>query len=82
MDREERKSLLIPLVVSDNGNPSLSATVTLTLVITDVNDNPMKPAMKTVIVNTLQVNIILLFEVDIRNFIYKNSCYMEASEPK
>ena len=55
LDREERPTLLVPLVVGDAGWPSLTATVTLTLHVADVNDNPMAPAAKTVTVHTLQV---------------------------
>ncbi|XP_050723500.1 putative neural-cadherin 2 isoform X2 [Eriocheir sinensis] len=54
LDREERPALLVPLVVGDAGWPSLSATVTLTLHVADINDNPMAPAAKTVTVHTLQ----------------------------
>ncbi|XP_071515917.1 putative neural-cadherin 2 isoform X1 [Panulirus ornatus] len=54
LDREERRSLLVPLVVADAGRPPLSATVTLTLHVADLNDNPMTSAAKTVTVHTLQ----------------------------
>nr|XP_053637261.1 putative neural-cadherin 2 [Cherax quadricarinatus] len=54
LDREERRTILVPLVVGDAGRPSLSATVTLSLQVADVNDNPMSPASKTVTVHTLQ----------------------------
>ncbi|KAK8399372.1 hypothetical protein O3P69_003470 [Scylla paramamosain] len=54
LDREERPALLVPLVVGDAGWPSLTATVTLTLHVADVNDNPMAPAAKTVTVHTMQ----------------------------
>ncbi|XP_050723109.1 putative neural-cadherin 2 isoform X3 [Eriocheir sinensis] len=54
LDREERTALLVPLVVGDAGWPPLTATVTLTLHVADLNDNPMAPANKTVTVHTLQ----------------------------
>ncbi|XP_050723132.1 putative neural-cadherin 2 isoform X2 [Eriocheir sinensis] len=54
LDREERPALLVPLVVGDAGWPPLTATVTLTLHVADLNDNPMAPANKTVTVHTLQ----------------------------
>ncbi|XP_063876237.1 putative neural-cadherin 2 isoform X2 [Scylla paramamosain] len=54
LDREEHPTLLVPLVVGDAGWPSLTATVTLTLHVADVNDNPMAPAAKTVTVHTMQ----------------------------
>ncbi|XP_071516734.1 putative neural-cadherin 2 [Panulirus ornatus] len=55
LDREERLALLVPLVVGDAG--ALSATVTLTLHIADLNDNPMTPASKTVTVRTVQPQV-------------------------
>lgn len=54
LDREERVALLVPLVVGDAG--ALSSTVTLTLHVADLNDNPMTPAGKTVTVRTVQVS--------------------------
>lgn len=53
LDREEAKQVLVPLVVGDAR--ALSATVTLTLHVTDLNDNPMSPASRTVTVLTLRV---------------------------
>ena len=61
LDREERPALLVPLVVGDAGWPTLTATVTLTLHVADVNDNPMAPAAKTVTVHTMQVNYKITF---------------------
>ncbi|KAK8730326.1 hypothetical protein OTU49_008218, partial [Cherax quadricarinatus] len=52
LDREEHRLLLVPLVVADAG--SLSATLTLTVHVVDLNDNPMTPASKTVTVHTVQ----------------------------
>ncbi|XP_069941535.1 putative neural-cadherin 2 isoform X3 [Cherax quadricarinatus] len=54
LDREERRALLVPLVVGDDGSPPLTATVTLTLHVADLNDNPMAPAAKTITVHTVQ----------------------------
>ncbi|XP_045113360.1 putative neural-cadherin 2 isoform X2 [Portunus trituberculatus] len=54
LDREQRRVLLVPLVVTDAGSPPLSATVTLTLHVADLNDNPMLPATKTVAAFTIQ----------------------------
>lgn len=53
LDREEAKQVLVPLVVGDAR--ALSATVTLTLHVTDLNDNPMSPASRTVTALTLRV---------------------------
>ncbi|KAK3853053.1 hypothetical protein Pcinc_040388, partial [Petrolisthes cinctipes] len=49
LDREERGGeVLVPLVVGDAGRPPLSTTLTLTIVVADLNDNPMYPANKLV----------------------------------
>ncbi|XP_050738814.1 putative neural-cadherin 2 isoform X2 [Eriocheir sinensis] len=52
LDREEGRLMLVPLVVKDAGRRS--ATVTLTLHVADLNDNPMTPAAKTVTVHTVK----------------------------
>ncbi|KAK7071119.1 hypothetical protein SK128_019333 [Halocaridina rubra] len=57
LDREERRSLLVPLVVSDAGSPPLSTTVTFTIHVADINDNPMAPASKIITVHNLQPQI-------------------------
>ncbi|KAG7168189.1 neural-cadherin 2-like 6, partial [Homarus americanus] len=46
VDREEHPQLLVQVVVADAGK--VAATNTVTVIIDDVNDNPMKPASKTV----------------------------------
>ena len=56
LDRENHRSLAVPLVVSDSGIPPMSATVTLTIVVGDLNDNGMKPGWKTVMVHTVNVS--------------------------
>ena len=57
LDREERRSLLVPLIVSDSGTPPCSATVTFTVHVSDINDNPLASATKNIQVNLLQVSI-------------------------
>ncbi|KAK3879098.1 hypothetical protein Pcinc_016307 [Petrolisthes cinctipes] len=52
LDREKERQVLVPIVVGDAR--ALSATVTLTLHVTDLNDNPMSPAARTVTVLTLR----------------------------
>ena len=42
-DREQQKEYLIPIVIKDHGNPAMTGTSTLTVVIGDVNDNKMQP---------------------------------------
>ncbi|XP_071513597.1 uncharacterized protein [Panulirus ornatus] len=46
VDREEHRQLTAEVVVADAGG--LAATQPVTVIIDDVNDNPMKPAAKTV----------------------------------
>ncbi|KAK4295368.1 hypothetical protein Pmani_032058, partial [Petrolisthes manimaculis] len=46
VDREEHRQLTVEVVVGDAGG--LAATHPITVIIDDINDNPMKPATKTV----------------------------------
>ena len=57
LDREKWKEIRIPLLVADGGTPAQSATVTLTLQVADLNDNPMKEGRKRVLVNNIQVRL-------------------------
>lgn len=54
-DREQQKEYLIPIVIKDSGNPAMSGTSTLTVVIGDVNDNKMQPGMKEIFVYNYMV---------------------------
>ncbi|XP_071744986.1 neural-cadherin isoform X6 [Lepeophtheirus salmonis] len=49
-DRETQKEYLVPIVIKDSGNPSMSGTSTLTVVIGDSNDNKMQPGSKDIMV--------------------------------
>ena len=49
-DREQRKNYIIPIVVTDNGVPKLSATSMLNVVIGDRNDNPMSNGTSSILV--------------------------------
>ncbi|CAG7819551.1 unnamed protein product [Allacma fusca] len=49
-DREQRKEFLVPIVIKDSGNPAMSGTSTLTVIIGDVNDNKMQPGSKEIFV--------------------------------
>ncbi|XP_064105899.1 putative neural-cadherin 2 isoform X2 [Macrobrachium nipponense] len=46
LDRETNRELLVDVLLVDAGN--LNTTQTITIVVGDLNDNPMKPASKTV----------------------------------
>lgn len=54
-DREERKSYFVPIAITDSGNPSLTGTSTLHVVIGDVNDNPMKSGYSEIFVYNYKV---------------------------
>lgn len=41
-DREQQSEYAIPIVIRDKGSPTMTGTSTLTVVIGDVNDNPMQ----------------------------------------
>ena len=49
-DREEQKSYEIPIVISDSGKPPMTGTSTLTVIIGDVNDNPMTEGSSSIFV--------------------------------
>ncbi|KAG9510290.1 Neural-cadherin [Fragariocoptes setiger] len=50
LDREHQKEYHLPIIIKDNGAPSLSGTSTLTVIVGDVNDNRMHPGSKTIFV--------------------------------
>ena len=56
-DREQQKEFLIPIVIKDSGNPAMSGTSTLTVVIGDVNDNKMQPGSKEIFVYNYMVRV-------------------------
>lgn len=49
-DREQQKEYLVPIIIKDSGNPSMTGTSTLTVVIGDMNDNKMQPGHKDIMV--------------------------------
>ncbi|XP_075992348.1 neural cadherin isoform X1 [Anticarsia gemmatalis] len=53
-DREQQKEYLIPIIIKDHGNPAMTGTSTLTVVIGDVNDNKMQPGSKEILVYSYQ----------------------------
>ena len=54
-DREQQKEYLVPIVIKDSGNPSMSGTSTLTVIIGDSNDNKMQPGSKDILVYNYMV---------------------------
>lgn len=53
-DREQQKEFHIPIVIKDHGNPAMTGTSTLTVVVGDVNDNKMQPGAKNIFVYNYQ----------------------------
>lgn len=49
-DREERKSYDIPIAITDNGQPPMTGTSTLTVIIGDENDNAMSEGSSSIFV--------------------------------
>ena len=60
-DREQQKEYEVPIVIKDSGNPSMSGTSTLTIIIGDSNDNKMQPGSKEILVYNYMVSFCLLF---------------------
>ena len=59
-DREQQKEYLVPIVIKDSGNPSMTGTSTLTVVIGDSNDNKMQPGQKDIMVYNYMVSFCCL----------------------
>ena len=55
-DREQQKEYLVPIVIKDSGNPSMTGTSTLTVIIGDSNDNKMQPGSKEILVYNYMVS--------------------------
>ncbi|XP_074824817.1 neural-cadherin-like [Natator depressus] len=51
-DREKQKVFHLPIIITDSGNPSMSATNTLTITIGDENDNSHEAGYKEIFVYT------------------------------
>ncbi|XP_033228153.1 DE-cadherin-like [Belonocnema kinseyi] len=49
-DREERKRYVIPISIKDSGTPTMTGTSMLTVIIGDVNDNPMSDGESSIFV--------------------------------
>uniref|UniRef100_A0A8D8QW96 DE-cadherin n=2 Tax=Cacopsylla melanoneura TaxID=428564 RepID=A0A8D8QW96_9HEMI len=49
-DREEKKSYIIPIAITDSGSPPMTGISNLTVIIGDVNDNPMEPGKSSIFV--------------------------------
>ncbi|XP_054009965.1 DE-cadherin isoform X1 [Hylaeus anthracinus] len=49
-DREKRKNYNIPIAITDSGQPPMTGTSTLTVIIGDKNDNPMSEGSSSIFV--------------------------------
>lgn len=81
-DREQQKEYLIPIVIKDSGNPAMSGTSTLTVIIRDVNDNKMQPGSKEIFAYNFMVNLItdinfastiILFAIQVERFVERRN---------
>lgn len=50
LDREVQKEYQVPILITDSGNPRLSAVSHLKVIVGDINDNKMHPGGKTIFV--------------------------------
>lgn len=57
LDREEQKQYFIPIAISDSGYPSQTGTSTVTLIVSDENDNAMKRGESSIFVYNYKVII-------------------------
>lgn len=73
-DREQQKEFHIPIVIKDHGNPAMTGTSTLTVVVGDVNDNKMQPGAKNIFVYNYQgkFSLIILAFVSLGDIILPN----------
>ena len=55
-DREQQKEYHIPILILDHGNPAMTGTNTLTVIIGDVNDYKMQPGSKEIFVYNYKGN--------------------------
>ena len=58
-DREDSKEYKVPIEMTDSGDPAMTATATLTVIIGDANDNRMYPGQKDIKVYKYLVILIL-----------------------
>lgn len=55
LDREKQKQYFIPIAITDSGHPSMTGTSTLTLIVSDENDNAMKSGESSIFVYNYKV---------------------------
>ena len=48
-NREKQKIYKMPIIMADSGNPPMTGTNTLTIIIGDENDNPPYPGQKYIL---------------------------------
>ena len=48
-NREQQKVFKMPIIMADSGNPPMTGTNTLTIIIGDENDNPPYPGQKYIL---------------------------------
>ena len=60
-DREKQKEYYMPIVMKDSGQPQMTGTNTLTIIIGDKNDNVHYPGHKEIFVYNYRGKFILYF---------------------
>lgn len=75
-DREQQKEYLIPIVIKDSGNPAMTGTSTLTVIIRDVNDNKMQPGSKEIFAYNYMVNNSYYMSITTNNVSYSDLFYL------
>ena len=86
-DREQQKEYLVPIVIKDSGNPSMTGTSTLTVVIGDSNDNKMQPGQKDIMVYNHMVShfvsivFIFKFQLYVQHYFFPGSFTQYRNRP-
>uniref|UniRef100_T1J0L7 Neural-cadherin n=1 Tax=Strigamia maritima TaxID=126957 RepID=T1J0L7_STRMM len=62
-DREVQKEYMVPIVIKDNGNPSMTGTSTLVVIIGDENDNRMLPGSMDIFVYNFKGDVVQATDV-------------------
>lgn len=74
-DREDKKSYMIPIAITDSGEPPMTGTSTLQVVIGDENDNPMKEGFSSIFVYNYKVCFFTVFMI---LFYFKYTYYSDT----
>lgn len=79
-DREEQKVYFVPILIQDGGQPAMTGTSTLTVVIGDLNDNLMAPGSKEILVYNYMVRLTTFIIVHTKQSTPLNTALMEFAD--